>query len=132
MILGPSSLPALALATAVLLLALGCALGLVSVRRARRELALASAQLEILRREVAAATAVAVRAGERLRKVENATNQMGDRLGQLELRGEGRPYDQAIALVQRGADAERLVRNFGLSRGEADLVALVHGRRKAS
>jgi len=54
---------------------------------------------------------------------------MGERLGQLELRGEGRPYDQAIALVRRGADADRLMANYGLSRGEADLVALVHGNR---
>lgn len=132
MTLEPSSLLAIVLAAALLLLGTGCAFGLASVRRARRELAAATGQLATLRRDVEAATAVAVRAGERLRKIEHATHQMGDRLGQLELRGEGRPYDQAIALVQRGADADRLVRNFGLSRGEADLVALVHGRRKAS
>jgi BMFP domain-containing protein YqiC len=97
----------------------------------RRTLAQSEARLDALRRDVEAATAVAVRAGERLRKAETTVTQLADRLGQLELRGEGRPYDQAIALVRHGADAERLVRNFGLTRGEADLVTLVHGRRKA-
>lgn len=97
----------------------------------RRALAETDARLGALRREVEGATAIAVRAGERLRKAEATTVQLAERLGQLELRGEGRPYDQAIALVQNGADADRLVRNFGLTRGEADLVTLVHGRRKA-
>lgn len=117
---------------ALLGLGVACGYGFAAIRRTRSALAVAETQIGALRREVEAATAVAVRAGERLRKLEQATGQMGERLGQLELRGEGRPYDQAIALVQRGADADRLVRNFGLSRGEADLVALVHGRRKAS
>lgn len=131
MTLEPSLLLAAVLATVLLLLVAVGAAGFVSIRRTRRELTAAMVQVAALRREVEAATAVAVRAGERLRKIDQATNQMGERLGQLELRGEGRPYDQAIALVQRGADADRLVRNFGLSRGEADLVALLHGRRKA-
>jgi hypothetical protein len=98
----------------------------------RRRLAESEERLAGLRREVEAATGIAVRAGERLRKAEATTLQLADRLGQLELRGEGRPYDQAIAMVQHGADADRLVRNFGLTRGEADLVTLVHGRRRAS
>jgi hypothetical protein len=97
----------------------------------RRRLADTEERLAALRREVEGVTGIAVRAGERLRKAEAATVQLAERLGQLELRGEGRPYDQAIAMVQHGADADRLVRNFGLTRGEADLVTLVHGRRLA-
>jgi hypothetical protein len=123
-----------ALAGAALVALLALAAALVQQRAladVRRTLAEADARLAALRREVEGATALAVRAGERQRKAESATAQLADRLGQLELRGEGRPYDQAISLVQRGADADRLVRNFGLSRGEADLVALVHGRRAA-
>jgi len=72
-----------------------------------------------------------VRAGERLRRLDQVTLQMGERLGQLELRGEGRPYDEAIALVRRGGDAERLISSYGLRRGGADLVALVHRRKLA-
>jgi hypothetical protein len=102
-----------------------------ALQRVRRALDDTDARVALLRREVEGATAIGVRAGERLRRAEQACAQLADRLGQLELRGEGRPYDQAIAMVRHGADADRLVRNFGLTRGEADLVELVHGRRKA-
>jgi len=89
------------------------------------------AEIRSFRDEVAAATGIGVRVGERLRRLDQVCTQMGDRLGQLERRGEGRPYDQAIALVRGGGDADGLVANFGLSRGEADLVTLLHTRRKA-
>ena len=78
-----------------------------------------------------ATAGIGARVGERLRKLDQASSQLNDRLGQLEIRGDGRPYDHAIALVRHGADADRLVSHFGLSRGEADLVSLVHGQRKA-
>lgn len=121
----------LALATALVLA--GVLLGIATVRagRLRRRLGAIEQQFEALRTDVAATTGIGVRAGERLRRLDQVTAQMAERLGQLELRGEGRPYDQAIALVRRGADAERLISHYGLSRGEADLVALVHGRRLA-
>jgi hypothetical protein len=38
--------------------------------------------------------------------------------------------DQAIDLARRGADSDRLEQQFGLSAGEADLVARLHGRAK--
>jgi hypothetical protein len=101
-----------------------------SQRRALRRQGALEADLVRLRREVEAATGISVRVGERLRRAEAQARLAGERLGQLELRGEGRPYDQAIDLAQRGAGADNLVRNFGLSRGEADLVALLHGRRQ--
>jgi hypothetical protein len=120
------------------LLALAVAAGAVALarqalqlREVRRALAGRDETLAALRREVERAVAVAAKGGERLRKLEQSGAQLADRLGQLELRGEGRPYDQAIDLVRHGADADRLVRNFGLTRGEADLVELVHGRRRA-
>jgi len=100
-------------------------------RRIARKLELMDSEFRSLRDEVAAATGIGVRVGERLRRLDQVCSQMGDRLGQLELRGEGRPYDQAIALVKGGGDADGLVANFGLSRGEADLVTLLHTRRKA-
>ena len=98
-------------------------------RTARRCQAL-EAQLDGLKADLAATTGIGVRAGERLRRLDQLSTQMNERLGQLELRGEGRPYDQAIALSQRGADSGRLMSHYGLSRGEADLVSLVHGRRR--
>jgi hypothetical protein len=101
-------------------------------RRLTRRLAAAEADFERLRAEVAAVAGVGARVGERLRRLDQVSTQLGERLGQLELRGEGRPYDQAIALVAKGADPERLVDSYGLTRGEADLVARLHGRRKSA
>ncbi|HUO81218.1 MAG TPA: DUF2802 domain-containing protein [Steroidobacteraceae bacterium] len=99
-------------------------------RRGERFEAL-EAEIAALRAEVKAASGIGSRVGERVRRLEQVGAQLSDRLGQLEVRGDGRPYDHAIAMVRHGADAERLVTHFGLSRGEADLVSLVHGQRKA-
>jgi hypothetical protein len=98
--------------------------------RVRRRLESIEEQFERFRADVAASTGISVRAGEKLRRLDQLAAQLGERLGQMELRGEGRPYDQAIALVQRGAGSDRLMSHYGLSRGEADLVTLVHGGRQ--
>jgi hypothetical protein len=99
--------------------------------RLERRLASTEAALAAVRAEAVAAAGIGGRVGERLRRLDQLTGQLADRLGQIEVRGDGRPYDHAIALVRHGADADRLVSHFGLSRGEADLVARVHGHRKA-
>ncbi len=131
MISAYSDLILAALATTLVLAGVLLVIATVRAGRLRRRLGAIEKQFETLRADVAASTGIGVRAGERLRRLDQVTVQMGERLGQLELRGEGRPYDQAIALVRRGADADRLISHYGLSRGEADLVALVHGRRLA-
>jgi hypothetical protein len=102
-----------------------------SSRRLKCRLEALGSELQTLRAELAAAAGIGDRVGERVRQLDQASAQLNDRLGQLEIRGDGRPYDHAIALVRHGADADRLVAHFGLSRGEADLVTLVHGGRKA-
>ena len=56
--------------------------------------------------------------------------QIGERLGQLELATEERSYEQAITSAERGEDPDRLVSIFGLTEGEANLVALLHGDRQ--
>jgi hypothetical protein len=119
-------------AAAAALVLLGALVLIEGVRHARtsRRFAAIDAQFEALKADLAAATGIGIRAGERLRRLDQLSTQMSERLGQIELRGEGRPYDQAIALSQRGADAGRLMSHYGLSRGEADLVSLVHGRRR--
>jgi Protein of unknown function (DUF2802) len=109
-----------------------CGLALrAGTRRLECRLEALESELATLRAEVAAAAGIGARVGERVRRLDQASTQLSDRLGQLEIRGDGRPYDHAIALVRHGADADRLVTHFGLSRGEADLVSLVHGGRKA-
>ena len=100
-------------------------------RRLAHRLEAIEGELAGLRTEVTATAGIGAQVGERLRRLDQVSTQLNDRLGQLEVRGDGRPYDHAIALVRHGADADRLVTHFGLSRGEADLVSLVHGCRKA-
>jgi hypothetical protein len=105
----------------------------LALRARRQGLRIDALESELagLRAQIAAAAGIGARVGERLRRLDQVAAQLSDRLGQLEIRGDGRPYDHAIAFVRHGADADRLVTHFGLSRGEADLVARVHGRRKA-
>ena len=103
----------------------------VRARRLGRRLRVLEAELTALKVTLRATSGTSTRAEDRLRRIEQAAAQLNDRLGQLELRGDGRPYDHAIALVRHGGDAERLVSHFGLSRGEAELVSRVHGPRKA-
>jgi hypothetical protein len=124
-----TALAAAAAASLIVLLALVVLLQAVRHGRLARRFAAFEAEFQALRADVAATTGIGVRAGERLRRLDQLSTQLNERLGQLELRGEGRPYDQAIALSQRGAGVDRLMNEYGLSRGEADLLSLVHGRR---
>jgi len=52
-----------------------------------------------------------------------------ERIAQLNLRTDARPYEQAIALAEHGAEQKSLSRTLGLTQGEAQLVSLLHGAR---
>lgn len=63
---------------------------------------------------------------------ERATAQLvrlEERLAQINLRTDARPYEQAIALAEHGAEQKSLSRTLGLTQGEAKLVSLLHGAR---
>ncbi|HZF16671.1 MAG TPA: DUF2802 domain-containing protein [Steroidobacteraceae bacterium] len=102
-----------------------------AARRLRRTQDETERRLALLHKQTESAVTMAVRAGRRLKRLEKQLAWVSERIGQLEVRNEGRSYDQAITLARRGADPARLMTNFGLSRGEADLVALMHNQRKA-
>jgi len=57
---------------------------------------------------------------------------VADRVALVELRGSAQSFDQAIDSARRGTDSGKLTQHFGLSRGEADLVTLLHGRKKTA
>lgn len=99
------------------------------LKRERREL---EETLAGLKKEIHGAVEMGVKASRRARKAEHHLKQLSDRLALLEARGEGRDYERAISLVRKGADAGKLVSNFGMSRGEAELVARLHGQQKRS
>lgn len=98
--------------------------------RARNETLQCS--LGAVQREFELATAMALRAGRSVRRLEAENTRLSDRLGLIELRCETRPYDQAIDSARRGADPMQLTQQFGLSQGEADLLSRLHGRSSAA
>ena len=112
----------------VLLLVLVVGMLAVGQRRLRRDLALAEARIAALRSDLEAIGAGSLEALERVQRAEGQLRQVGGRLGLVEARSEGRSYEQAIQALKEGAGAGELVTRFGLSRGEADLLARLHGR----
>jgi len=72
-----------------------------------------------------AATSDAVR---RAAEVERQCRLVGERLLLTESHTANRSFEEAIDSARRGAAPGKLSVRFGLSRGEADLVARLHGR----
>ncbi len=65
---------------------------------------------------------------ERVARLERDLRTLRETQSQIETRAVGPSnYGQAINLVQRGWRIEDLVRSCGLTRGEAELVYLLHG-----
>lgn len=112
--------------------------GLLAVRAARsnkrwqaRCLAV-EASLEAVRREMEWVASISVRTGRRVKRIESECSGVADRVDVVERRGPVQSFEQAIDSARRGADPLQLSQQFGLSRGEAELVARLHGRRKSA
>lgn len=115
------------LATAVIMVVMG------SLMRRQRTLTHASAMdIASLHGVLQAQLAASERAEQQLARLVSAVEALDTRIERLELGGGEPSYGRAIALVQRGGDAEALVRDFGLSKSEAALVSVVHARRAAN
>jgi hypothetical protein len=101
------------------------------VKRNHKEMAdiLQDAQrrIEQMEQELGALCSAAVGAGEHVVKLEQKVKRIIERQNLLELRASGdRPYSQASQLVHRGADIKELVDTCGLTRGEAELLVMMH------
>ena len=118
---------ALALGPVLIVLA---AYELVCVRPLRRQVRESDERYSLLQRSLRETTRLVVRVTSNDRNLRGELSRLGERLGQLELRSEVRPYQQAISLAEKGEQAERLVSCFGLTEGEASLVSLLHGDRR--
>lgn len=89
-------------------------------------------QLRQLSDDLAALCKASAGAGEHVVKLDQQLRRMVDRQDQWELRAGGeRSYQQAIQMVHKGAGVEELVTNCGLTRGEADLIVMLHGMARA-
>lgn len=85
-----------------------------------------------LRRELEMVASISARTGRRVQRVEHEYSDVADRVDMVESRGPAASgagaLDQAIEWARRGADSDKLAEQFGLSSGEADLVARLHGQ----
>jgi hypothetical protein len=89
-------------------------------------------RLAALRRELELAASISAETGRRVKRIEQEYAGVSDRVDQVELRGAAPSFDQAIDCARRGAESGKLAQQFGLSRGEADLVTRLHGRKKSA
>jgi hypothetical protein len=119
----------LALVAAV---AAGALPGLLQGRRLARRVAAQEARIASLERDLVALCDGTRGMGDALRATEQRLRKVSARQNELDLRSpEQRTYRRAIELVQRGAGVRELVESCGLERSEAELVHLLHARRRA-
>ncbi len=126
--------PQVAVACAAVVAAALALLGLMAVALANRRLRARSERLESglasLGNTLELAEAEAATAAARLQRLEQAHEKVSERLRFVERRTDGRSFDQAIDSARRGAGSGKIAEQFGLSRGEAELVARMHGRTR--
>jgi uncharacterized protein DUF2802 len=124
------------LGIAGVLLGLGTLLAVLVASRSNRRLKVRCAALEsslaAMSGELERLASISLKTGRRVKRFEQETVGVADRVAQVELRGSAQSFDQAIDSARRGTDSGRLTQQFGLSRGEADLVARLHGRKKTA
>lgn len=116
---------------ATLLAVMGALLAWVAVlaRRTRCLDALVRTELTRTRDELAQVSAQGLRIENQQHAIEGQLRQIAERQGRLELRGEGRPFEQAIEMLRGGATRNDLVAQFGLSDSEVALLVRLHGDR---
>jgi len=102
--------------------------------QSRRSSAEQNKSLMSMQQDLRALCNAAVQVGERVNRLEQELNgvqlrqkELGSRQDQLDLaEPEARTFDQAVKMVRKGASVEELVEICGLSRGEAELIAMMH------
>jgi len=123
-----------ALSVVAAMLGLGCVVAVARLNRSvaqwRERCAYLEASLPGLQREIERFASISVRTGRQVKRIEHDYSDVAERVDLVEARGPAKAIDQAIDQARRGADTRRLTREFGLSRGEAELVARLHGHAK--
>jgi flagellar biosynthesis/type III secretory pathway M-ring protein FliF/YscJ len=120
------------------LVALGLAIlavfWMLAAMRVRRQLEKQTKQLETVKNDLRALCNAAVHVGERVIRLERNHGQLQLRQQELGVRQEQmtytepeeRVFDQAIKLAQKGGSIEEIMDICDLSRGAAELVAMMH------
>lgn len=116
----------------ILLLTAGQIVSLIRLYHTRQRCADLEQWLKKNSSDLAAFEKAAMGVGERLVRMEQQVRRLVERQDQIEMYASNtRPYSQAIQLVQRGASVEELINTCGLTRGEAELICVLHGTREA-
>lgn len=123
-------------ATVLILTALVAIVGLLSghyrIVQLRRSLLEQKQLFDTLKNDVCALFTGAVGEDTRIHKLETRTRRIIERQEQLENNKHSeRPYEQAIRMVHQGSSAKDLMAVCNLSKGEADLIIMVHGKSKS-
>lgn len=118
-----TSILLLVLTLTAVLSAVICVYVLVRIKRQERQQAL----INVLRNEIRAMTNGSIGMGKRLLAIERTLNITVEKQQELENRDPGvLAYNQAAKLMEMGASVDDLVRNCGIGRPEAELMALLH------
>lgn len=85
------------------------------------------ALINVMRGEIKAMTTGSIGMGKRLKSIEHRLNLTVEKQQELENRDPTQlAYNQAAKLMEMGADIDDLVKNCGIGRPEAELMALLH------
>ena len=115
----------------VIVLAVGVMMLFLQLHRSAAE---QGQSIVTVQKDLRALCNAAVQVGERLNRLEQELKgvqarqqELGSRQDKLDLaEPEARTFDQAVKLVRKGASVDELVEICGLSRGEAELIAMMH------
>jgi hypothetical protein len=122
------------LSFAAALLGVGAVLAAIGLARSNRHWQARCVAVEnslaAVRRELELVASISVRTGRRVKRIEHEYSGVADRVDLVESRGPSQAFEEAIVSARRGADPMKLSQQFGLSRGEADLVTRMHGHKK--
>lgn len=88
------------------------------------------ASVPALRHEIKLMMSLGVRTSREVQRIEHEYSHVTDRVDLVELRGPAKHLGDAIHSARRGVEPAKLTRQFGLSRGEAELVARLHGQER--
>lgn len=102
-------------------------------RRLRLHRVRHQALIEVLRNEIQAMTSSSIGMGKRLVDIEHRLNHTAEKQVELANRDPGvLAYNQAARLMEMGADVDDLVKDCGIGRPEAELMALLHKELQAN
>lgn len=95
--------------------------------RLRAQTRRTQALINVVRGEIKAMTTGSIGMGKRLKSIEHRLNLTVEKQQELENRDPTQvAYNQAARLMEMGADVDDLVKNCGIGRPEAELMALLH------